>query len=506
MAGRARTAVLRLMGVGLLLALGWLGYSLYQRVASTPPTAAALAHKEYDQWVAQYGDRWLGALMLGITAVEGEERSPGGSFGVVVLRCRVAPSGGIWHTYGSDLGGKQSIGGVLDPAALKRLNELLMKLPGDGTRLPPAGRRVMVEAIVAGCKMVRVYDRMGEPDEVLEVLRLSGSGIRAQVLSFKPQSAIDTHPSEGSGFQCVSPDGRQIISGYSGGPIRIWDPRTHAMLKENHRADVPLDCMTYSPDGSLAVVSNAIVSALLETKTWTCLRTFKEPFINGSSFGLSDPRFTPDGRYLVFEYGQPCLRIFDTHTWEQVPRLPDVPEDTLQYIEASSKRCAVIRSKSGGVRLWDLERHAVIAKLDNDTEIEEAAFAPDDSLVAVATAERGPRVWRTDSGVLVRELRVFELDNPVTVRRLVWSPDGRYLLGATRGEHLFVPPTMCIWNVQTGRHCGELAGVASEYNGLAFLAGGGELVAGCGDGRICFWDFAGVEKEIGTFESSWGRR
>jgi WD40 repeat protein len=484
--------------------------------AATPSVDAAQARKEYQQWVEEYSRKSLDGLKLVITEVaeddEADAQGENGSGGGCTYACAVSAEGAgscVYHSVGGARGG----GFTIAPDDVKRLNELLAKLPDDGLRLPPAGRRLLIQAAAGAKSIVKVYDRANAPDEVLEILRVSNSQIDAWMPGFQPNSEIDAGPYRHGGFLCLSPDGTQIIVS-DGGSLQFWEPATHEPLGEIPARDLPLDEIAFSPDASLAATSDLGECGVLETRKWKDIRRFVEPVAGGLN-GLSEPRFTPDGKYLVLQCSEPwdgirpapfALRIFDTRTWERVARLPDVPEDTAQYIPAPKKRCAVVRSKSGTISLWDLDRHAAVAELDKGCCVSQAAFAPDESLVAVVTTEKmgwgNPRLrlWKTGTGQFVHELRPFEQTDYEAVRGLLWSPDGKYLLAAIKGS--VSNEDISVWNVKTGRHRGQFAESGGDVNGLVLLPDGSQLVAGCSDGRILFWDFPAAMKKIRDFEAS----
>lgn len=152
-----------------------------------------------------------------------------------------------------------------------------------------------------------------------------------------------------------------------------------------------------------------------------------------------------------------------------------------------------------------------IAKLDDNVRLDRAAFSPDESLVAVATAHKVSggywkpyriRIWRAGDGTLAHELRPFERDIYEAVEGLLWWPDGAYLLAAMKADNFFTSRGVDVWSVKSGSHRGELAGCPTTLTGLESLDGGRRLVAGCADGRIRIWDADSAIKQIAEFERS----
>ena len=87
-------------------------------------------------------------------------------------------------------GSKGSWHPAIPNADQKRLDQLLSRLPDDGARLPPPGRRVVLQVPEGDHSRARVYDLANAPDEVLEILRLSQSGIRSWAWQFKPEKDL----------------------------------------------------------------------------------------------------------------------------------------------------------------------------------------------------------------------------------------------------------------------------------------------------------------------------
>jgi WD40 repeat protein len=56
--------------------------------------------------------------------------------------------------------------------------------------------------------------------------------------------------------------------------------------------------------------------------------------------------------------------------------------------------------------------------------------------------------------------------------------------------------------VKNGRQRGDFVGNPTDLNGFVLLADGSQLVTGCHDGRIRFWDFENGVNTIKKFERS----
>jgi WD40 repeat protein len=501
---------------------------------------------EYDDWIRPYTARppilrrkdGEIRIKLILTAISGDEQNPSDREPSVLSRlndmkvsygCQVFEDGRVHSFYHSSRGAKGGSGSTIPENELKRLDHLLANLPDDGARLPPGGRRLVVQVADADHFRVRVYDRANAPSEILEILRLTGSGIRSQVPTFKPSSEWAANEGENSVQLCLSPDGREIITldshVYPEISLKFWNPDTREMLREvriQHNlsvsglkpgpdgiiaeiVQVPHDSGPYlsiSPDGSIAMLDHEGEIQLLNTRTWRSIRKFAEPWIGRNKHSLSHPQFTPDGRYLLIQNSKPELKVYETKMWRRRAALPGAPQDAIAYFPAPTANRAIYFSRSDVVALWHPDQQRIVASLDDSARIHRVAFSPDESLVAIATVHKDKnnywgmyriRIWRMEDGEMLHELRPGEQNIREEVKGLLWWHDGNYLLASLEGETYWLGG---IWSVKTGRHRAELTGCTSDITGLVSLGDGRRMAAGCGDGHIRIWDVESAIKQI----------
>jgi WD40 repeat protein len=427
----------------------------------------------------------------------------------------VGADGAISSFRRSNMGGMGGGGGSLSPDALENLQTLLAALPDDKSRVPPNNRALLLQATVGGHTVTRVYDRANAPDLVWKIVRAAQSGISPWVQEFPPQSEIDVFGSEPGGDFSLSPDGKQMLFGLcNGANYEVWDTAAHEFL-----ADIPGNLQAnydsssaFSPKGDLVVVCDAGGQVpCVETKTWTVVHKLSQRTDYGREERLSFPQFTPDGRNLLIVSNNTSLECFDTTTWQNIALPTGVPEDALRYFPSSQPDRAVVMTREGELELWNPATQQKIATLRTNIEVESVAFSPDGALVA--TAANTPReanspdphtqleIWTTDTGKPAQRTAPTSVAHYFGIRQLAWSPDSNYVLAATKPDDFYSSYTVTIINAKTGRPRGSLAGSATTIAGMGLLPNG-QVVAGCEDGKIRFWDLPAALHQIHSLESS----
>ena len=136
----------------------------------------------------------------------------------------------------------------------------------------------------------------------------------------------------------------------------------------------------------------------------------------------------------------------------------------------------------------------------------DAAFSPDESQVALVTSDKNGysnprlRIFQTGTGKLVHELRVGEIGCD-RLRLPQWSPDGRYILAATKPDSFFSNENVSLWSLETGRHRADFVGCIG-MGGFLLLPSGDQLIANSDDGTLYMWDFKAATQKISALEES----
>lgn len=394
--------------------------------------------------------------------------------------------------------------GKLPERNFKKLLPLMADLPSDYSRLPPKGRRIVVQVATSKGIVARVYDRANAPEKVLEMLRLIGADPWPiyKFPNFKPdgkwgkenisQAGLDQSELNAVGLDylhyrvlATSPDGKLVVT--ESGQYLAPAVRTELLKKSYGKSPV-------SDDTVLKIVS----------ANGATVHEFRQRNLGRRYIYDYAAHFTPDGRYLLVMNSIPGMRIYDTSSWKRVDQLPMVPKGALAYYPSHDWKRAVAVFPSGEIGLLDTETGRVLARIDPGDDLQYVSYSSNGSRVATVTERVRPghayeahlRIWSTATGHLLHELWPWEATSHDGFGKPVWSPGGKYLFAPAR----FV---VGIWNSETGRYRGTLAGctLPEDEDSLVVLVGHSAFRK-CGYYGLLRWNAESVLSKIGHFEKS----
>lgn len=461
----------------------------------------------YESWIGGYRVGPLrGALgiqqreiKLVITVVEGDDVETdaktaaifGPSYSIAFHGCAVAIDGTV-SSFRRGSFGVQG-GGVdqLTEDELERLNHLIGQLPDDNSKLPPVGHRIVLQVATGSEVVARVYDRANAPDAVLEILRLSHSGVRPLTLDFSPQKKWPLSELGQTGI----PENAIHLRGP--------DPEETTIL-------------AISQDGYLTVrqvLHDTPAVTITDTNQSNVIRVLRVPQPGNRFVGITDAQFTPDGRYLMLLTTLPAIRIYDTKDWQQAGSLPGLPSEASLYYPSTDWKHGIAVYPNGDIVLWEAQSRRQIAKIDTDGGVSAVAFSPDDSMVATTSSHENTdhsttlhlRIWNVLTGEMMAELRPFEQTTNGDIGVPIWWPDGRYLLATVRDNPFGSNHDIGIWSVRSGRFRGEFSGCVYSGDPLSIVLHDTQLFERCRDGMIFVWDAGAAINKIAAYENSLSR-
>jgi dipeptidyl aminopeptidase/acylaminoacyl peptidase len=253
-----------------------------------------------------------------------------------------------------------------------------------------------------------------------------------------------------------SPDGKIVATGGTEGAIHLWDVASGKQLGQldGHRGWVYL---SISPDGRL--LASAGQDGTLRLWDLAARREIRR--IPGPHGELHDVVFSPDGKTLGAASGD------------------------LQGRGKNSAAC--LYEVAGGrlIRRWEGPQQWLVQTL---------AFSPDGRFLA-AGGFKGPIViWDVVTGQEHHRLASEPTASLAMTHGLSFSADGKTLASANT-DH-FRPnsrrPSICLWEMVTGKERGRFVGHAVEVNAVAFAPDGRSVASGSVDTTALIWDVTGL--------------
>ena len=204
----------------------------------------------------------------------------------------------------------------------------------------------------------------------------------------------------------LSPDGKLLATGGSGGATRVWDAATgHELFRLNNLGSTTYG-ITFSPDGKrIATGDSNSVAHVWDAATGAPLLA-----LIGHADEVWDVAFSPDGKRLA------------------------------------------TASLDNTARIWDLTTGQTVLTLTNHTDtVYGIAYSPDGTRLATASRDGTAKLWDAATG---QELFTLK-GHTSTLIRVTFSPDSKYLVSASQDR------TIKLWDVATGEEFLTLPGLWS---------------------------------------------
>lgn len=354
------------------------------------------------------------------------------------------------------------------------------------------------------------------------------AGRECQMWSLPHQSPLPcpaVHP-EGCRAATFSADGRYLATAGYDNNVRLWalpqsDPNSFAVSIEGGTVHVG----AFSPDSRyVAVTATCRITLVYDTHTGREVGRVEAPKDHSVLYAL----LLPDNERLAVYYMLPdqtgrlgvwnwrsgkSLNLLPLPTWQQFLTSPDlwlnregtrlvtvgergwahvfdmtIPGGRLLKTQtgAAGQRwfrispdgrwlCGASRTKS---LLWNIETGEMLEGIEHKSDINDARFSPDGSLLATSSNDRTVKLWNLHT----HEPAGIELTHPAAVYLAEFSPDGRLLLTICKDA------SARVWDLARGQLA---APPITGFEDLTarFRAGGKQLVLTDYEGDFEVWDW-----------------
>ena len=313
-----------------------------------------------------------------------------------------------------------------------------------------------------------------------------------------------------------SADGATLASSSADTTVRLWDADTGQSLYTLQAHIDYVIKLSFSPDGERLVSSSSAIGVPDEARTtenntvqvWDVASGENILTIPPDGPGyIRDVEFSPDGRTIAAStWGSGVggnVRIFDSHTGEQLKRLYAHRENIPNIEFSPDGLLLTTASTDASIKIWDIDRAVPVASyVDFAASIQDIEYTPDGDylMIGLGRENQFPDGGDTpaDSSAILWDLR-NRLQSQVYVGHTNWvwtndiSPDASLI--ASGSGPLNTPAslddldaTVRIWDAATGKQVIAFEGHTNTVDSVKFLPDSQHVLSSAWDGTIRLWD------------------
>jgi WD40 repeat protein/serine/threonine protein kinase len=306
----------------------------------------------------------------------------------------------------------------------------------------------------------------------------SGSGFSAgpirlwDAASGNPLGALEGH-TEWICELVFSPDGLRLYSASGDQTIRIWDVGQRQCLATLRGSSHEVYGLALSPDGT--TLASACKDGVVAF--WSALPRLEEELPRLIELGgFTWAAFAPDSRVLAARR-EGTVSLFDLATSKEIEQLPALGTDGGYRVAYSPDGTLLVSgSANGKIRVWSRAERRLLRELDSSKELIHLLRFRADGTRLLSVDAKGKAIWWDALTWQAGQTFVVELPGGVTV-----SPDGRLLVIGAVGALRWL-------NAETGELLATTAGPPWAAIRVAFSRDGSRVASVSQYGSVAIWD------------------